>query len=124
MSRVLGRHLQGASDNALPRLLNLVAMTEDQYLSSSVEPLLEHHAHEVQLRAINTIGKLGAERSVPHLAKIVSKKSWVKTKKMKEVQEAAARSLAEIGTKNAKEVLRQIAEGGSGDLKKLCGELL
>jgi len=124
MSRVLGRRLQGAPDSALGRLLNLIAMSEDQHLYSSIEPLLGHDAHEVQLMAINTIGKLRAERAVPRLEQIVSKKAWVKTRKVKEIQEAAARALAKIGTNSAREVLQRMAEEGSGDLSKLCRELL
>jgi hypothetical protein len=124
MSRALGRHLHEATEIALPRLLNLIAMSEDQHLYSSVETLLQHDSHEVQLMAINTIGKLKAERAVPRLEQIVSKKSWIKSKKMKEMQEAAARALSKIGTRDAREVLKRIAEEGSGDLKRLCRELL
>jgi hypothetical protein len=124
MSRALGRRLQEATEIALPRLLNLIAMSEDQHLYSSVETLLEHDSHEVQLVAINTIGKLKAERAVPRLEQIVSKKSLLKTKKMKEMQEAAARALSKIGTRDAREVLKRITEEGSGDLKRLCRELL
>jgi hypothetical protein len=124
ISSALGRRLQGAPDSALGRLLNLVAMSEDQHLYSSIEPLLEYDAHEIQLMTIDTIGKLRAERAVPRLEQIISKKSWMKTKKMKEIQEAAARALTMIGTDSAREVLRRIAEEGSGELKKLCKELL
>jgi hypothetical protein len=124
MSRLLGRRLQDAPERTLPRLLNLIAMSGDQYLFSSVESLLEHELHEIRLKAVNTIGKLKAERAVPRLEQILSKNPWVKTKKMKEMQSASARALAEIGTENAREALRRIAEGSSGDLKKLCRELL
>jgi HEAT repeat protein len=73
---------------------------------------------------INTIGKLKAERAVPRLEQIVSQKSFFKTKKMKEIQETAARAIAKIGTKNAMETLRRIANEGSGDINRLCRELL
>jgi hypothetical protein len=124
ISSALGRHLQGAPESALGRLLNLVAMSEDQHLYYSLEPLLGSESHEIQLMAISTIGKLRAEKAVSRLEQIISKKSWIKTKKMKEIQEASVKALAKIGTKNAMEVLRRIAEEGPGDLKKLCRELL
>jgi len=124
MSRSLGRRLQDAPERTLPRLLNLIAMSGDQYLFSSVESLLEHELHEIRLKAVNTIGKLKAERAVPRLEQILSKNPWVKTRKMKEMQGAAAKALADIGTENARGVLRRMAEEGSGDLKKLCRELL
>jgi len=73
---------------------------------------------------MDTIGRLRAERAVPRLEQIISKKSFIKTKRLKEIQEAAARALANIGTDSAREVLRRIAEQGSGELRKLCRELL
>jgi len=124
ISNPLARRLQSAPGSALGRLLNLVAMSEDQHLYSSIEPLLEHESHEVQLMTMDTIGRLRAERAVPRLEQIISKKSFIKTKRLKEIQEAAARALANIGTDSAREVLRRIAEQGSGELRKLCRELL
>jgi hypothetical protein len=124
ISSALGRHLQSAPESALGKLLNLVAMSEDQHLYSSIEPLLGCESHEIRVMAISTIGKLRAEKAVPRLEQIISKKSWIKTKKMREIQEASAKAIAKIGTKNAMEVLRRIAEEGPGYMKKLCRELL
>jgi hypothetical protein len=124
ISMVLTRRFRGAPDEALPRLLDLAALSHDKSLSSSVEQFLDHKSHEVQLGAVNALGKIGADHSVDRLVEIVSKKSWVKTKKMKQIQAAAARSLADIGTRNAIVALQRVAEEGSDELKKLCRELL
>jgi hypothetical protein len=124
ISMVLARRFREAPDEALPKLLNLAALSHDRSLSSSVEQFLDHKSHEVQLGAVNALGKIGSDRGVDRLVKIVSKKSWVKTKKMKEIQAAAARSLADIGTKNAIDALQRVAEEGSDELKRLCRELL
>jgi hypothetical protein len=124
ISMVLARRFREAPDDALPRLLKLAALTHDQSLSSSVEQFVDHKAPEVQLGAVNALGKIGSDRGVDRLVQIVCKKSWVKTKKMKQIQAAAARALADIGTKNAIDALQRGAEEGSDELKKLCRELL
>ncbi len=124
ISMVLARRLRGAPEEALPKLFDLAALSHDQSLSSSVEQFLDHKSYEARLGAVNALGKIGSDRGVDRLVEIVSKKSWIKTKKMKELQAAAVRSLAVIGTKNAIEALQRVAEQGSHQLKKLCKELL
>jgi len=124
IGKALSRRLQDASNKAIPKLLDLIAMSGDSNLSASVEPLLEHELHEIRLAAVNAIGRLKSERSVPALEKMLFKKSWIKRKAMKESQEAAARALAEIDTTKAMEILQHAAEEGQGNLKKLYNELL
>ena len=124
LSSILSRSLQDAPDHTLPQLLALTAISKDRHLATAVEQLLDHRDHEIRLKAISTLGKLHVERVVPRLAQIVLQKSWVRTKKMKSLQMAAARSLAEIGTDKAREVLQQVVSQGSGDLQALCQELV
>jgi len=125
LTKILIRRLQGgAPDHALPQLLTLATISADKDLSTAVGQLLGHRNHEIRLKVISTLGKVRAERVVPRLAEIVLQKSWVKTKKMKSLQMAAAHALADIGTDEAREVLQQVIIQGSGDLQTLCQELV
>jgi hypothetical protein len=124
ISTLLSSKLREASDRMLPRLLTLVELSKEDKLAPFVERLLDHKDHGIRLKAIATIGGLHAERMVPRLADIVLRKGFLKTRKLKEQQIAAAKALAEIGTDEAKEALRKVADKGPGKLKKLCQELL
>lgn len=124
LSEILSRRLLGAPDHALPRLLSLATISTDKNLAIAVGQLLEHPNHEIRIKAASTLGALKAEGSVPRLAEIVLQKSWLRTKKMKSLQMAAAQALAEIGTDKARDVLQQVISQGPGDLQALCQELL
>ena len=54
----------------------------------------------------------------------MKKESYIKSKKVKVLQLAAARALGEIGTDASKKHLKEIAEKGSGELKELCQEIV
>jgi hypothetical protein len=123
ISEVLGRKIENASDEALPGLLKLALMLKDRNLASSVLRYIEHKDHNLRLNVIDALGKLKAKKAVPHLAEILKKESYIKSKKVKLLQLAAARALGEIGTDAAKKHLKEIAEKGSGELKKLCQEI-
>jgi HEAT repeat protein len=86
--------------------------------------LLEHRDPEVRLKAVSTLGTLHAEALVPRLAEIVLEKSWLRTKKTRSLQVAAARALAEIGTDKALETLHKVISQGPGDLRAVCQELM
>lgn len=124
LSGILSRRLLGAPDHALPRLLSLATISTDKNLATAVGQLLEHPNHEIRIKAASTLGALKAEGPVPRLAEIVLQKSWLRTKKMKSLQVAAAQALAEIGTDKARDVLQQVISQGPGDLQALCQELL
>ena len=124
LSRILNRRLPDAPDHAIARLLNLAGISRDTNLARAVEQLLEHRNLEIRVMAVSTLGALKAEGLVPRLAEIVLEKSWVRTKKMKSLQMAAARALAEIGTNKAREVLRQVISKGSADLQAFCRGLV
>ncbi len=124
LAGLLSSKLRGASDRMLPRLLTLVAISKDLKLAPFVEKLFEHKDGDIRLKAIATIGHLHAERMVPRLTGIALQKTLFKTKKLKDQQIAAAKALAEIGTDEARDALQQVVDNGSGDLKKLCQQLL
>ena len=124
LTGILSRKLQGAPDRALPQLLTVATMSADRNLATAVGQYLDHRDHEIRMHVITALGALRAERLVPRLAEIILQKSWVKTKKMKSLQTAAAHSLAQIGTDEAREVLQQVVSQGSGELKALCQELV
>ncbi len=124
LSRIIGPRIEVDSDHVLTKLLELAVISTDQHLAPVVEPLLEHKHNDIRLTAINTLGSLQAEGSVPHLAQIMRQKSRMKSKKVKTLQLAAARALAEIGTDGARTVLKEIAEEGSGELQAMCRELV
>ncbi len=117
---VLGRKLQEANEQSLPRLLDLAIMSKDSRLGTTVDQLIEHQNHDIRLKAIETLGSLKAEKSVPRLTEVLTKKGWLKGKKLKNIQMAAAGALVQIGTENALETLRKVAEEGSGELKSFC----
>jgi hypothetical protein len=121
---LLSTRLRNASDRMLPRLLTLVAISKQDNLAPFVEKLLEHKDQDIRLKAIATIGHLHAQGMVPRLSGIALQKTLLKTKKLREQQIAAVKALAEIGTPDAREALQQVADRGSGELKKLCQELL
>jgi hypothetical protein len=124
LGSLLSTKLRRASDRMLPRLLALVSVSKDLRLAPLVGKFLEHKNQDIRLKAIATIGHLHAEPMVPRLTKIVLQKTLLKTKKLKEQQIAAVKALAEIGTDEARQALQQVVDKGSGDLKKLCHELL
>ena len=117
---VLGGKLQEAGEEALPQLLDLVTMSGDSRLGTAVEQLLDHKNHEIRLKAIDTLGQLKAEKSVHSLSELVLQKGWLKGKKARSLQMAAAQALARIGTDKALEALQNVAEEGSGDLKSFA----
>jgi hypothetical protein len=124
LGRILNRRLPGTPDHAIPRLLNLASMSRDSNLARAVGQLLEHRKVEIRVRAAIALGTLKAEELVPRLAQIVLQRSWVRTKKMKAVQMAAARALAEIGTDRARGALQQAISKGPRDLRAFCRELV
>ncbi|RLC28844.1 hypothetical protein DRH13_06545 [Candidatus Woesebacteria bacterium] len=99
-------------------------MLKDRNLASSVLRYIEHKDHNLRLNVIDALGKLKAEKAVSRLAEILQKKSFFRSKKVKSLQFAAVRALGEIGTGAAKKHLKEIAEKGSGELKKLCQEIV
>jgi hypothetical protein len=125
LTKILNRRLQGgAPDHVLPQLLALAVMSGGSNLAVSIGQLLDHKNYSIRLEVISTLGKLKAEKAVPPLAEIVLQKSWVKTKKMKLLQIAAAKALAEIDTADARRALQQVINEGSPYLKTLCQELV
>jgi hypothetical protein len=124
LGELLSIKLRGASDRMLPRLLKLAAISKDAELAPFVEELLDHKNQNVRLKAIATIGHLGAEQAVPRLTEIALQKTVLRTKKLKDQQIAAVKALAEIGTDGARDALQRVSAKASGELRKLCGELL
>jgi hypothetical protein len=124
MTRVLNQRLPNATDGSLPGLLTLVSEIGDSGMAGAVEHYLDHQDHDIRLKVIMTLGSLKAERSVPGLSGILLQKSFVKTKKTKAIQAEAARALAGSATAEARKTLKAVASKGSGELKKLCRELL
>jgi hypothetical protein len=124
LARILAPRIEVGSDHTLTKLLELAAISTDQHLAPVVEPLLEHKHSDIRLTAINTLGSLKAEGSVPHLAQILRQKHRMKSKKVKSHQLAAARALAEIGTDGSHSVLEEIAQEGKGELQAMCRELV
>ncbi len=124
LSRTLGQRLQDAPARALPRLLDLVALSSDKQLGTAVEDLLDHQNQEIRIKAISTLGRLQADRSVPRLEQVLVQKGLLRSKKTKAFQLAAAEAMAKIGTEEARNALQRIATEGSGDLQILCQELI
>ena len=124
LSRILSQRLQDAPAKALPRLLDLVALSSDKQLGTTVETLLDHQNQELRTKAISTLGHLRADRSVPRLEQILFQKGLLRSKKTKTFQLAAAEAMAKIGTKEARKALQRAASEGSGDLQTLCQELI
>jgi HEAT repeat protein len=120
----LNQRLQDAPAKALPRLLDLVALSSDKQLGTAVEILLDHQNQELRIKAISTLGHLRADRSVPRLEQILFQKGLLRSKKTKAFQMAAAEAMAKIGTKEAQKALQRLASEGSGDLQTLCQELI
>jgi hypothetical protein len=124
LSRILSQRLQDAPAQALPRLLDLVALSSDKQLGMAVESLLDHQNQEIRIKAINTLGHLRADRSVPRLEQILVQKGLLRSKKTKAFQLAAAEAMAKIGTEEARKALQRVASEGSGDLQTFCQELI
>jgi hypothetical protein len=124
LSRILSQRLQDAPARALPRLLDMVALSSDKQLSTAVESLLHHQNQELRIKAIRTLGRLRAHRSVPRLEQILSQKGLLRPKKTKASQMAAAEAMAKIGTKEARTALQRVASEGSGELQTLCQKLI
>jgi len=124
LGKILTRRLLDAQEERLPKLLDLVALSGEHHLGVAVEDLMDHPKHEIRLRAIGTLGELQAERAIPRLKEILLQKSWLKGKKLKELQTSAARALAGIGTEEARAVLQEVAGDGPEELRALCSELL
>ena len=124
MNRVLNQKLPNATNGSLASLLKVVAEVGDSGMADAVEQYRDHKDHDIRLQAIITLGYLKAGQSVSGLSGILFQKSFVKTKKTKALQAEAARALARIATAEARKTLKTVASKGSGELKKLCRELL
>jgi HEAT repeat protein len=124
LNRLIAQKIREAPIEDLPDLLVLVSLRGDKDLAPAVEELLDEKDHAIRSEAIKTLGRLQADTSVPRLAEIVQQKTLVRTKKTKTLQLDAARALASIGTDQAKAVLEQVKDAGSGDLRELCEELI
>jgi hypothetical protein len=124
MTKILNYRLQDVPDKSVPTLLTLANMSEDPSLAPTVEQFMDYKDYEIQLKVISTLGKMKAESVVSRLAKIISKRYWVKTKKVKSLQMAAARALADIGTNEARSFLKQVADGGSRGIHEFCKGLV
>ena len=107
LTRTLILWFQKASDDDLPRLIDIAVFIGDSQVSLPVEQLLDHKNHEVQIKAIKAIGLLNPERAVPHLKEILNRKALIKSKKLKALQETAEAALARIDS----ETSRKIREG-------------
>jgi hypothetical protein len=123
-ARLITRRLLEAPEDRIPRLLDLAVLSGEKKLGPAVEALLERENHELKLKALLTLGELRAEHSVPRLKEILFQKSWIKTKKVKDLQTAAARALAHMGTREARGVLEDGVNEASGEIQTLCRELL
>ncbi|MEW6665765.1 MAG: hypothetical protein AB1512_11170 [Thermodesulfobacteriota bacterium] len=124
VTRLLTRRLLDAPENQIPRLLDLAVLSGEKKLGPGVEALLERENHELKLKALLTLAELRAEHSVPRLREILLQKSWIKTRKVRDLQTAAARALSRIGTQEARSALEEAVSGASGDIQDLCRELL
>ena len=113
-----------APDQHIPRLLDLVALTDDSQIAVLVEQLLDHQNHDIRLKAIATLGRIQADRAVPRLADILFKKSWLKGKKLKTLQETAATALARIKSDGALKALQRAANEGSAEIQALSKKML
>jgi hypothetical protein len=122
--RPLSQRIRGAEEKALPRLIALAETSMEKQLAPALEGLLDHKDHQVRTLTISALAHLKAESAVPHLKQIVQEKSWLGSKKLKSLQVHAAKALAEIGTPKAKAVLQETAQAGSGEIQKLCQQLL
>jgi hypothetical protein len=124
ITKILNYRLQDAPDKSVPALLTLANMAADPSLAPSVEQFMDHKDYEIQLKVISALGKMKAESVVSRLVTIISKRYWVKTKKVKSLQMAAARALADIDTDEARSFLKQVAAGGSRGIHAFCKELV
>jgi hypothetical protein len=124
MARLITRRLLDAPEHQLFRLLDLAMLSREKKLGLGVEALLERENQELRLKAILTLSELRAEHSVPRLKEILFQKSWIKTKKVKDLQTAAARALGRIGTREARRALEEAVSDASGEIQDLCRELL
>jgi hypothetical protein len=105
LTRSLIRRLQEAPDGDLPRLIDVAVFIGDSQAVLPVEKLLDHKNHEIQIKAIGAIGRLHAEGAVPRLAEILKRKALIKKKKLKALQEAAAKALARIDSEASRKAL-------------------
>jgi hypothetical protein len=124
LTKILDFRLQDAPDKSVPALLTLANISADPSLAPSVGKFMDHKDYEIQLKVISALGKMKAESVVSSLAGIISKRYWVKTKKVKSLQMAAARALADIGTDEARSFLAQVANSGSRGIHAFCKELI
>jgi hypothetical protein len=124
VTKILDFRLQDAPERSIPVLLTLANISADPALASSVEKFMDHKDYEIQLKVIGALGKMKAESVVSRLVSIISKRYWVKTKKVTSLQMAAARALADIGTDEARSFLTQVASEGSRGIHAFCKELV
>ncbi len=123
LGKALAHQFANASEEEIPGFLNLVGISMDKGLVPKIEGLLGHKNFEIRSKAVEALGRLGSERSVPFLSEILSQKSWLAGKKTKTLQTQAAQALFAIGTLEARQSLQKASEKGTGELPKLCLKL-
>jgi HEAT repeat protein len=124
LTRVLGSRMTGATEAALPRLIDLANLFSDQQIAPILQRLLDHQDHDIRSQVIQTLGRLKSPESVEPLAQVLLSKSWFASKKTKALKMEALRALAEIQTEEARAVLEQIVSTGSGELQEMSRQLL
>lgn len=69
---------------------------------------------------IKALGRIGSEKAIPLLEKLLIGSRWSKKPKNDEVKQHAARALASIGTEKAKNILTQGTESQKREIRQAC----
>lgn len=76
--------------------------------------------HQIVLEALGALGNVGRDEAVPHVARVMQRRSWLARKKTRALKEASLQTLRAIGSPAAVGVIGEAATKGDRLLRKLA----
>jgi hypothetical protein len=78
--------------------------------------------HQIVLETLGAIGQVGADEAVPHVAKVMRRRSWFARRKTRALKQGAIAALQRIGSAAAAQAIVEAAGQGDRLLRKLARE--
>jgi HEAT repeat protein len=76
--------------------------------------------HQIVLETLGAIGQVGADEAVPHVAKVMRRRSWFARRKTRALKEGSIDALQRIGSAAATQAIADAASQGDRLLRKLA----
>jgi hypothetical protein len=112
------------TDVQVAALRGLGALHEPTSVPFVARLVRESSDEEVQLAAIEALGRIGSAEAMPPLASVLNRRQLLGARKLARLKVAAVRSLARIPSRPARDLLHQIASGKETEISSEAMRLL